>query len=148
MIWVLIGLFSFAALPWYFLQQGSLLQALFDLAGNPENASALFQVTRYQRPWLVFGLLGLSICLLSLVWPAHHSARRRGLVLVGGALIGLLGLLVSGFAIGPMGWSFDVLEHSWGPLAQGQFGMGWGAAAVLFSLIVDSNTLIKWLLIH
>jgi len=25
MIWVLIGLFSFAALPWYFLQQGSVL---------------------------------------------------------------------------------------------------------------------------
>jgi len=135
-IWVLIGLFSFAALPWYFLQQGSLLQALFDLAASPENASALFQVTRHQRPWLLFGLVGLLICFLALVWPSLQSAHRQGRVLVGGALIGLLGLLVSGFAIGPMGWSFDVLENNWGPLAQGQFGMGWGAAAVLFSLTV------------
>jgi iron(III) transport system permease protein len=51
-------------------------------------------------------------------------------------LLGLLGLLVSGFAIGATGWVFSTLEGWWGPLEKGQFGMGWGGGVVLLSLVV------------
>lgn len=134
--WVLFGLLSFAVLPWYFLQQGSLGLALFDFWGSAENASALFQVLSHQRPWLLFGLLGLLICCAALLLPALQSAKTQGQVLVWGSAIGLLGLLGSGFAIGAMGWSFELLENNLGALTQGQYGMGWGAAGVLFSLTV------------
>ena len=103
-LWALLGLLSFALLPWYFLQQGSLWSALPHIAGGPETASALLQALQHDRPWLWFGFAGLAICLIALTLPFFAQAKRQGVFLVAGALLGLVGLAVSGFAIGAVGW--------------------------------------------
>ncbi|MBM3387171.1 MAG: iron ABC transporter permease [Betaproteobacteria bacterium] len=131
-LWAWMGLAAFALLPWYFLQDRSLLSALPEVWQGPLTASALVQAQLHSRPWLWSGALGLLLCLVGLLAPC--SARAQGRWLVGGALLGLSGLLLSGLAIGAMGWSFDALEQLWGPLPQGQYGMGWGAALVLLAL--------------
>jgi len=132
--WVLLGLLSFALLPWYFLQQMSLVEALPGIWAGAETASGWVQAAQHGRPWLWSGLAGLLLCGLAVArpWPA----RAQGWLLLMGSLIGLLGLLGSGFAIGATGWSFESLEALWGALPTGQYGMGWGAAVVLFSLVV------------
>ena len=135
-LWALLGLLSFVLLPWYFLQKGSLLEAMPQVWAGPETASAVLQGLQHGRPWLWFGGAGLLICTLGLVIPAAAHPKRQGFFLVGGALLGLLGLTLSGFAIGAVGWSFEFLENWAGPLPQGQFGMGWGAAGVLLSLTI------------
>ena len=135
-LWTLLGLLSFGFLPWYFLQQGSLLQALSKVWAGPETASALVQILQHGRPWLWFGFAGLLICLIGLVGPIATQPKRQGIFLVTGALLGILGLALSGFAIGATGWSFETLEIWLGALPQGQYGMGWGAAGVLLSLTI------------
>ncbi len=135
-LWALVGLLSFGFLPWYFLQQGSLWSALPGIWAGPETASAWTQASLHQRPWLWTGWVGLLVCAAGLMVPALAHAKRQGGVLICGALIGLFGLVLSGFAVGATGWSFEFLEASWGALPQGQFGMGWGAAGVLLPLVV------------
>ena len=136
--WVIFGLLGFALLPWYFLQQMSLTEAMPGIWGvtgaGAETASGAVQALQHGRPWLWFGLAGLLVCGLAVVapWPV----RRQGWGLLLGSLIGLLGLLGSGFAIGATGWSFESLDALWGTLPTGQYGMGWGAALVLLSLVV------------
>ena len=130
----MLGLLGFAVLPWYFLQQMSLAEALPGIWAGAETASGWVQASQHGRPWLWFGLAGLLVCGLAVLrpWPA----RRQGWGLLAGSLIGLLGLLLSGFAIGATGWAFESLESMWGALPTGQYGMGWGAAVVLLSLVV------------
>jgi iron(III) transport system permease protein len=134
--WVVLGLLGFALLPWYFLQQMSLAEAMPGvLAGaGAETASGMVQALQHGRPWLWSGLAGLLVCALAVLrpWPA----RLQGWGLLVGSLIGLLGLLLSGFAIGATGWAFESLASLWGALPTGQYGMGWGAAVVLLSLVV------------
>ena len=131
--WVLVGLLAYACLPWYFLQEGSLLTALLGVWGSERTASGLWQALAHERPWLGFGLAGLLLSAGAGLWPA---GRRQGQILVSAAGLGLLGLLGSGFTIGVTGWMFPSLEALWGPLPRGQFGMGWGGAVVLLSLAV------------
>ena len=132
--WVLLGLLSFALLPWYFLQQMSLMDALPGIWAGAETASGWVQASGHGRPWLWSGLAGLLVCGLAVLVP--WTARTQGWLLLLGSLIGLLGLLGSGFAIGATGWVFESLTTLWGVLPTGQYGMGWGAALVLFSLVV------------
>lgn len=131
--WVLLGALAFAVLPWYFLQSQSLLEALWGGWGQESTASGLAQALTHGRPWLWVGLLGLLLSGMALCLPA---GKQQGRVLVAGALLGLVGLLASGFAIGITGWVFPTLEGWWGPLDKGQYGMGWGGAVVLLSLVV------------
>ena len=135
-MWALLGLLSFGFLPWYFLQQGTLAAAMPAVWAGPETASALMQALQYNRPWLWFGFAGLCTCLIGLIAPVAVYPKRQGVLLVCGAMLGLLGITLSGFAIGAVGWSFEFLEQSFGPIAQGQYGMGWGAAGVLLSLTI------------
>ena len=129
--WVVLGTLAFAALPWYFLQSQSLLEALWGGWGSEGSGSGLAQAMHHGRPWLWSGLAGLLISGLALALPPGQ-AQGRGLV--DGALVGLMGLLGSGFAIGAPGWVFATLEGWWGPLDKGQYGMGWGGAPGLFPL--------------
>jgi iron(III) transport system permease protein len=129
-VWVLLGLTAYLALPWYFLQQHNLPQALAALFDEAETANGLTHAFAYDRPWLLGGVAGLLMCGWALVW------RSPGILLVAGALIGLACLLVTGFTIGATGWSFEVLGAVFGDLPTGQYGMGWGAALVLLSLLV------------
>lgn len=131
--WVLLGALAYAVLPWYFLQSQSLLNALWMGWGQESTASGLAQALTHGRPWLWVGLLGLLLSGMALCLPA---GKQQGRVLVAGAFLGLAGLLVSGFAIGISGWVFPTLEGWWGPLDKGQYGMGWGGAVVLLSLVV------------
>jgi iron(III) transport system permease protein len=133
-VWVLLGLLSFALLPWYFLQQTSLMAALPRVWADAETASGWVQAVQHGRPWLWSAVLGLGVCGLAVLRP--WSARLQGALLLLGSLTGLLGLLGSGFAIGATGWSFAALETLWGALPVGQYGMGWGAAVTLLSLLV------------
>src|SRR3990167_4484825 len=130
--WALLGFAAYAVLPWYFLQQHSLLAALAGVWGDDTTASGLVQAARHGRPWLWVGLAGLLLASSGLLLPA---GRGQGRLLVGGASLGLIGLLASGFAIGAPGWSFESLEALFGPLDRGQFGMGWGGFIVLASLV-------------
>jgi len=131
--WVVLGALAFTALPWYFLQSQTLFEALWNGWGNESSGSGLAHAIGYGRPWLWTGLAGLLIAGLALALP---PGRAQGGWLVVGALVGLLGLLGSGFAIGAPGWVFATLEGWWGPLEKGQYGMGWGGAVVLLSLVV------------
>jgi len=131
--WCALGLLAFALLPWYFLQTGSLWSALPGVFGSAETAGGLAQAVRHGRPWLALGLAGLMLACLSLALPA---GRAQGRLLVAGATLGLAGLLGSGFAIGARGWSFAWLESVFGALPAGQFGIGWGGAIVIASLLV------------
>lgn len=132
--WALLGLAGFVGWPWYFLQQDALWQVWGQLFSGPDFANGLTQMLVHQRPWLAFAPLGLGLCALGLWWPGGLSPRRQGLWLLAGSVLGLMGLLGSGFLIGARGWNFPGLEVLWGPLAQGQYGMGWGAAISLLSL--------------
>jgi len=131
--WFVLGALAFTALPWYFLQSQSLLDALWSGWGSESAGSGLAHAMGHGRPWLWSGLAGLLIAGLALTLP---PSRAQGRWLVAGTLLGLLGLLGSGFAIGGPGWVFATLEGWWGPLEKGQYGMGWGGFVVLLSLVV------------
>ena len=131
--WVLLGLAAFALLPWYFPQNTSLWRALPGIFGGGETASGLVHALVHGRPWLWSGLAGLALC----AWASRLPAGlRQGAVLVGGAGLGLAGLVGSGFAIGARGWSFEFLTDWFGTLAQGQFGVGLGGALMLLALLM------------
>ena len=131
--WLLLGLAAFSLLPWYFQQSASLWQTLPLVFGGGETASGLVQASAHGRPWLWCALAGLGVAGLGWRLPAGLA---QGRVLVAGALVGLVGVLTSGFAIGARGWSFASLEATFGALPQGQFGIGWGGIIVIAALLV------------
>lgn len=133
LLWLLLGLAAFALMPWYFLQDQSLWRALPGVFGSAEGGSGFTHALRFGRPWLWLALAGLLVAALAWRLPA---GRGQGRALVAGASLGLVGLLISGFAIGARGWAFASLEGAFGALPQGQFGIGWGGALVIASLLV------------
>ncbi len=131
--WLLLGLLAFALLPWYLSADASLLQSFWGVFGAADTASGAVQAARHGRPWLWLGLAGLAIAALGWRLPLGVA---QGRVLVFGAVIGVAGLSMSGFAIGAQGWSFAWLEQVLGKLAVGQLGMGLGGALTLLALLM------------
>ncbi|MBL8289051.1 MAG: iron ABC transporter permease [Rubrivivax sp.] len=131
--WLLLGAAAFVLLPWYFPQNLSLLRSLPGIFGGSETASGLVHAAVHGRPWLWVALAALALCAFAWRLPA---GRPQGLVLLLGAGAGLAGLIGSGFAIGAQGWSYEALGAWFGPLAQGQFGVGLGGALVLLALLM------------
>lgn len=131
--WLLLGLVAYALLPWYYPQNLTFWQALPGVWGGPDTASGLAQALLHHKPWLWPGVAGLAAAALAWRLPA---GRAQGWLLVAGGGGGLLALLASGFAIGAQGWAFESLASSFGPLAGGQFGIGWGGAAALLALLM------------
>lgn len=131
--WALLGLAAFALLPWYFQQDGSIWRALPQVFDSQEAGSGLVQASRHGRVWLWLGAAGLVLAALG---SAMAPGRAQGRVLVAGAGLGLLGLLVPGFAIGARGWAFESLQSAFGALPVGQFGIGLGGALVLLCLLM------------
>jgi iron(III) transport system permease protein len=131
--WLAAGVLAYPLLPWYFLQDTGFWSALSTVWQPGNNANALVHATAMGRPWLLTGLAGLLLAVASLWLPPD---RRQGGLLLFAGLLGLGGLLGSGFAIGAQGWAFEGLATWWGPLATGQYGMGWGAWVALTSLVV------------
>src|SRR5512137_2755280 len=87
--WALAGLAAFALLPWYFPQNLSLWKSLPGVFGGSETASGLVHALAHGRPWLWVGLAALGLCGAAWRLPA---GRAQGLVLLGGAGLGLAGL--------------------------------------------------------
>lgn len=131
--WVLIGFAAYVAMPWYFLQSGSLLSAMPHLFAGKVTANGLTQAAMHGRVWLWTGIAGLLIAGFGALLPA---GRRQGRVLIAGAVIGLVGLGLSGFTIGASGWSYEWLNAVFGAIQQGQFGVGWGGFVVLVCLVM------------
>jgi len=131
--WLLLGAVSFLLLPWYFLADKSVLQALPGVFGGADTASGAVQAALHAKPWLWVALLGLVVAATGWRLP---PGRAQGRWLSIGAGIGLAGLLFSGFAIGAKGWSFEWMNSSFGTLAAGQFGIGLGAALTLVALLM------------
>ncbi len=131
--WLLFGVAAYVLLPWYFQQDTSLWQALPGVFGGAQTASGISQVLQHGRPWLALGLIGLIVAALAWHMP---PGRHQGAVLVGGSVLGLLGLITSGFAIGAQGWSYEWLNTSFGALPQGQLGLGWGGVLALLALLM------------
>ena len=83
--WVLLGLLGFTLLPWYFLQQITLIQALLGLGDSAETASGWVQAMQHGRSWLWIGFVGLVVphglrLVLGndqrLLLPASHGGTR------------------------------------------------------------------------
>jgi iron(III) transport system permease protein len=131
-LWAALGAAAFVLLPWYFLQRGSLLEALPGLWGAAASANGWTQMSSHARPWLGVGMAGL---LLAASAVFTHTPRRQGLLLCSGAGLGLAGLVFSGFAIGMVGWTWDWLTALAGATDYTQPGMGWGAMVLIVSLL-------------
>ena len=131
--WLSAGLLGFLLLPWYTIHDTAWYQVLGQIFAGPETANGLVQALEHQRPWLLFGLIGLGIAGLGL---CVRPGRTQGAWLLAGGVLGLAGLVFSGFAIGARGWSYAPLAAAFGELASNQFGMGAGAFVVLLALLV------------
>ena len=131
--WLLLGAASFVLLPWYLPADKTVLQSLPGVFGAADTASGAVQAAMHGKPWLWVALLGLVIA--AVVWRLPPG-RAQGRGLSAGAGIGLAGLLLSGFAIGAKGWSFEWMNNAFGALAAGQFGVGLGAALTLVALLM------------
>jgi len=132
-LWLVIGLASYLLFPWYAIQDTAWYYVLPQILGGSETANGLMQALANGRNWLLSGLLGMGMAAAGLAFPA---GKQQGRWLLAGGLVGLLGLIGSGFLIGARGWSFEVLNASFGELAINQFGMGMGAFIALLSLVV------------
>jgi iron(III) transport system permease protein len=130
--WTGVGLAAFVLLPWYLSSDRSLLAAMATTFGDADTASGLREATRFGRPWLASALIALGLAALA----CFASPRHRGAIAVAGAVIGLAGLLGSGFSIGATGWSWPALSAAFGVLAAGQPGIGLGGAVTLLALLM------------
>jgi iron(III) transport system permease protein len=131
--WWLLAAVAFALVPWYFPQNISLMASLPGVFGSADTASGLVQALRHGRPWLWVAPLSLVFVGVALTRP---PGRAQGWWLVLGTVIGLAGLVGSGFGIGAQGWSFEWLGALFGELKVGQFGIGLGGALVLLALLM------------
>ncbi len=135
-LWLLVGLLAYVLLPWYAIQDTAWYSVLAQVWGGSETASGLVQAWVHGRVWLGVGLLGLGVAAVGLTQPAGKLQARW---LMAGGLLGSVGLLVSGFAIGAKGWSFALLNTAFGELAINQFGIGIGAFVALLALVVITS---------
>jgi iron(III) transport system permease protein len=128
LIWLAIGAAGFALAPWYAVNESVLSTAWLRHWFAKDYAPAWVQALFFGRAWLwpVAVLLAFTLRLLP---PERARWRANGLLAVGAA--GFLYTLGQGFAIGPVGWSFEALTAAFGSLPAGQYGMGLGATLAL-----------------
>ena len=134
-IWccIVLGVLSYLALPWYAIQDTNGLLSIPKVFSSEQAGNGLMQASVYQRPWLWVGVLALAIAAIG---AGMVPTKKQGSVLVAAGVLGVAGLMVSGFAIGAKGWSFEVLTSMFSSLDAKQSGMGWGGFLALMSLIV------------
>ncbi len=131
--WLALGLLAYLVLPWYAIQDANGLSKIGEVFSDEQAGNGLVQAWQFGRTWLWGGIAGLLVAGAAAFMPA---GKKQGSVLLLGGALGLLVLLVSGFAIGARGWSFEWMNQLWGELEVRQFGFGWGAFVALTSLMV------------
>ena len=128
------GGLGYLVLPWYAMQDSGWITALPRVfSGADDAANGLLQATLQGRVWLFSGVVGLAICLLGALRPV---GRVQGRWLLAGGLFGVMGLGISGFAIGARGWSVAALSAAFGELTINQYGTGAGGFVVLAALLL------------
>jgi len=134
-IWCCIatGVLAYLAFPWYAIQDTNGLLSIPQVFSNEQAGNGLMQAGVYQRLWLWVGLVALAF---SAFGASMSPTKKQGTVLIAAGVLGVVGLLLSGFLIGAKGWSFEVLSNAFGALSKGQFGIGWGGFIALTSLLV------------
>ena len=137
--WSLFGCFGFLALPWYAIADGIWNPGwLARLAIDRDLAPAVFQSSRFGRPWLLVPGIALLASLMTVLATRNRRAGGRRLIVLGAA--GFLSTLAQGFAIGLSGWSWPFLERLYGALGDRQVGMGMGALVVMTSFLFLFST--------
>jgi len=133
--WLAVGAVGFLAIPWYALQESILSSAWLRHYSAREYAPALLQALRHGRIWLL--AIGALLLFAAPLLASGISRRLRACALLFVGAAGFVVLTAQGFAIGSQGWAFDALARTFGPLATGQYGMGWGAtlAATSFAML-------------
>lgn len=125
--WIVIGWAGFIILPWYAVEDGFFsFEWLFD--GYPfdtDYAPAVFLVAQAEKLWLAPLFLPLVGALFAV--GRDKSDPLYSKILIYSGLLGFAWLTFQGFGIGLRGWQFGWLEALFGPLADRQFGMGYGA---------------------
>lgn len=130
--WVLLGLAAYVFLPWY-TQQGSIWAAKGGLFTDRDAANGLMQAALFGKGWLWIGVAGLGLAgCSSLITPGRH----QGVGLCAGAVVALVGLLVSAFMVRNLGWAYGWSNAIFGVLGSGQPGIGAGGFVVLLSLLM------------
>ncbi len=124
---VLTGLIAYLLLPWYAMEEGFFsVDWLPYYPADPEAGPAPWQVSMFDRPWL----LGVAVPLLVPLSVLRSEGRGYARVMLGCGVFGTIYSLAQGVAIGPFGWEFQALTRWFGPLQTRQFGMGAGALLV------------------
>jgi len=129
-LWLAVGLIGYVILPWYVIEDGfwSLEWLLGGYPTDSDFAPAILLVFIDDKAWL-------GPIVLFLIAPLALVGRQRtdpffSTLLICAGLGGLAYLMLQGFSIGIRGWNFEVLENSFGPLGNRQFGLGYGALLV------------------
>ena len=134
LLWSAAGLFGAIALPWYALQEGLGTGAwLSGLWSSEDYADGVAQMAVHGRWWLAPVFAALLWCLVAAVLPL--KAERRGMLLAGGAAVGIVLFGLQAFAIGLRGWTAAWLVALFGEMEQRQGGIGAGATLVLIALL-------------
>ncbi len=131
--WFAIGCAGYLALPWYAIQDANGLLRIPQVFAGEATGNGLMQAAVFGRGWLWLGLVGLAVAAAG---ACMVPGRRQGTVLLLGGGLGLLALLVSGFAIGARGWAFESITAAFGELGARQPGIGWGGFVALTALLV------------
>ena len=124
--WLAVAWLSFLSLPWYKIDGGFFS---FDWLSRPGEAAPAILSGLGGRPWL----LPLILPLLAATWLVLRRDVRN-LVWVG--VLGLVWLIVEGFAIIHSGWGYEWLAALAGPAGPAQPGLGWGAVAYATAMLM------------
>jgi len=134
-MWMAVGLLGYALLPWYGINDNFFTFSwLFD--GYPldkDVAPALFLNLQGQKLWLA--PIGLVLIAPILLLGRGKQEPAFGSILIAIGAGGLAWFALQGFGIGVRGWSWQWANTLFGELDDRQFGMGWGAMLVAFSLL-------------
>ncbi len=125
--WLVAGVIGFCLLPWYVQEDGLWsFEWLFD--GYPfdtDYAPGAFLLAQGTKLWL--WPLVIFLIMPMLVIGRHKTDPLFAKILLFAGIGGLFWLLFQGFTIGIRGWNYSLLEASFGPLGDRQFGLGYGA---------------------
>ncbi len=123
-LWLAVGWIGWAILPWYgFSSSRKPVSGLWPPSGLLAGLDG--------APWL----LPLALFLALPVPFVLTRSRHVGWALIAAGVGGLGWMMLEGSAIGLKGWSWAFLADAFGPLAVGQVGMGFGAAATALAFL-------------